>query len=170
MLNDICPIQFIEGINECAKIADDYINTKEYHGVAIDYCPKLTYSLNKFDIFLVHQQMPTGDKYKVALCSNYDDKPSDILLSQGEWACGQERLNVWQEVELEKPVVVIRGNKYWLTIELGTGNIGLPIAVGEDVKETTLKFQGHKLWVSNTRFKTGKVMLKFYGRVLPVIS
>jgi hypothetical protein len=138
-----------------------------YSGVAIEYVPKLSYSLRKLDIFLTHQARPDGDKYKVALCSDHNGNPSDIVLSKGEWVW-REKLGEWQEVELEKPIVVVCNKKYWLTIDLDKGNIGLPIAKAEE--ESALRFRGEKRWITHDTFKTDKVMLRLYGRVLPIAT
>jgi len=168
MLDEICPVQFVEGVNECAEATDDYINTMEYSGVAIEYTPTLSYSLKRVDIFLTHQQPSNENKYKVALCTDYGNKPSDIVLSKGEWAW-RDVLGDWQRVELE-PVVVTCNKKYWLTIDLDKGNIGLPIAQGEEAKEVSLRFRGEYKWVIHGKFKKDKVMLRFYGRILPIVG
>lgn len=167
MLDEISPVQFIEGVNECAEAADTYINTMNYSGVAIEYIPKVSYSLKKLSIFLTHQEPLDGGKYKVALCSDYKDNPSNIPLSKGAWV-SSGKLGEWQEVELEKPAVVVHNNKYWLTIDLDRGNIGLPMATEGD--ESALRFRGEKIWRTDDRFKTDKVMLRFYGRVLPILT
>ena len=165
MLDDICPVQFIEGINEYAEAANSYINTMNFSGVAIEYIPKLSYSLKRFDIFLTHQESPDGGKYKVAVCPDHNDSPGDIVLSKGEWVCNPV-LGEWQEVELEKPVVVIRNKKYWLTIDLDKGNIGLPMAKEGD--EYALRFRTHKTWITWDIARTDKIMLRFYGRMMPI--
>lgn len=167
MLDEMCPIQFIEGVNECAEAADEYINTMDYSGVAIEYVPKLSYSLKRLAIFLTHQTRPDGDKYKVALCSDYNGNPSGIVLSKGEWVW-RETLGEWQEVELEKPIVVVCNKKYWLTIDLDRGNIGLPIA--KEGEECALRFRGQRKWIIHDIFKIDKVMLRFCGRILPTSS
>ena len=167
MLDDICPVQFIEGTNEYAEAGDDYINTRGYSGVAIEYVAKTSYSLKKLDIFLTEQAPVDGGKYKVALCLDHDNSPSDIVLSEGAWA-RKEIFGDWQEVELDKPVVVVCNKKYWLTIDLDKGSIGLPIA--KEGKESTLRFRGLKKWTTHDIFKTDRVMLRFYGRILPILS
>ena len=63
MLDEISPVQVIEGVNECAEAADTYINTLNYPGVAIGYIPKVSYSLNKLGIFLTHQEPLDGGNF-----------------------------------------------------------------------------------------------------------
>lgn len=167
MLDEISPVQFIEGVNECAEAADTSIKTMNYSGVAIEYIPKVSYSLKKLSIFLTHQEPIGGGKYKVALCSDYKNNPSDIPISKGEWV-SSVKSEEWQEIEFEKPAVVVRNKKYWLTIDLDRGNIGLPMAIEGD--ESALRFRGKKKWGTDDMFKTDKVILKFYGRVLPILT
>lgn len=80
MLDEICPVQFIEGRNEWAEATNSYVRVSGCEGVAIEYIPKLSYSLKRFDIFLTHQERPERDKYRAAICSGFDDNPSDIIL------------------------------------------------------------------------------------------
>lgn len=167
MLDEICPVQFIEGVNENEEASDEnVITTKGFAGVALEYIPKLTYSLKRLCIFLAGQHAPEGHKFKVALCTDHDEKPSNIVLSSGEWT-SKEISDNWQEVELE-PVVVIRNNRYWITIDVGKGRIALPIARAGD--EVALRFRGATRWVKDDTFKTDKAMLKFYGRILPSVG
>ncbi|MBA7604142.1 hypothetical protein ES703_11261 [subsurface metagenome] len=168
MLDEISPVQFIEGVNEYAEpLEDQGINTRGYSGVAIEYLPKLSYTLKKLDIFLKHKEPPHEGKCKVALCtSDPKGNPSDIVLSEGGFAWKQT-LGDWQQVELE-PIVVRPSNKYWLTIDLDGGYIVLPIAKEGD--ESALRFRGKERWRTHDLFKANKVMLRFYGRVLPVPS
>lgn len=168
MLNEIFPVQFIEGVNENAEaLEDQHINTMGYSGVAIEYKPKLTYSLKKLHIFVIQAETSEKHKFNVALYTDHKNNPSDIVLSKGTWDSKTEYLNGWQEVELE-PTVVVRNKRYWLTIDLNERRMGLPIA--KEGEEAALRFRGRKKWVIHDIFKTCKVMLRFYGRVLPISS
>lgn len=167
MLDEICPVQFVEGINECAKASEEeYINTMGYSGIAIEYEPKLTYSLRRFQIFVIlAESSPEGFQHQVALCADHKNNPSDIVLSKGTWVSETGYIQGWQEVELE-PVVVIRGKKYWLTIDLNERRIDLPISKEGEV--SALRFRGGKKWITHDIFKTDRVILRFYGRILPI--
>lgn len=167
MLDEISPVQFIEGVNECAEAADASINTMNYSGVAIQYIPKVSYSLKKLSLFLIPLKPLDGGKYKVALCSDYKNNPSDIPLSKGVWV-SSGTLWEWQEVELEKPAVVVRNKKYWLTIDLDRRKIALPETKEGD--ESALRFRDGNRWITHDKSKTAKVRLRFYGRVLPILT
>lgn len=169
MLDEICPVQFVDGVNEAEEASQQKITTTHYSGVAIEYTPKLSYSLKRLGIFLTEQRAPEEDKFKVTLCLDHNNNPSDIVISEGEWIA-TNMLGDWQEVEL-KPRVVIRNEKYWLTIDVGQeGSIGLPIA--KEGQKVALRFKKNKEWVihNNKNYETDTVMLRFYGRLLPIVG
>jgi hypothetical protein len=170
MLEEICPIQFIEGINENAKANEEaYINTMSYASVAISYDPSITYSLAGLNIFLI--QAVTDDEpfnFKLSIRTDYSDNPSNIILCHGTWTNNIDYVEKWQEIWMEKPAVVIAGKRYWCVLELNKKRVGLPIAVDEHAISSDLRFESNNRWIIEQRFPTNKVIIRFFGRVLPI--
>lgn len=169
MLDDISPEQFIEGLNENEKVSPGLIDTHGSSGVAIQYRPKMTYSLKKIEIFLVHQMPVVDTKVKCKIYTDYKDNPSDIVLCAGVWL-NREKPNypMWQPVVFEKPAVVIINKLYWFSMEWNDVSIGLPII--QEGELVPLRFNTGDKWTEWDANKSTSAMIKFYGRILPILG
>lgn len=168
MLDEICPVQFIEGMNEGAETSDvESIVITRYSCVGILYIPKVSYSLTSLEIMFTFGEFLEGTQITIELCSDYDEKPSDIILSSGSFV-PKEVYGGWREVTL-KPISVLRNTKYWVTIH----PTGYPTAfvAPKEGKDYTLsvKTGTNSKWETPTEdVNSRKVMLRFYGRIFPV--
>lgn len=166
MLDELFPVQFVEGLNEGAEQLDEEtIVITQYLGIGLQYVPQVSYSLTRLEIMITFGDLPKEAQITVGLCSDYDDKPSDIVLTSGSFV-PKGVYGGWQEVIL-KPVSVIRGKKYWVTINPN----GCPTALirAEKGKGCLLIVRMGKKWKAQPEdIKDGRVMLKLYGRILPL--
>ncbi len=170
MLDELCPIQFIEGINYYEKYdLGDLVYMSSYNELAIQYKAEKSYCLTSVEPFILTNASTQEIEVAVKLYSDYDENPSDIMLSSGSLTPQIPRekayLHKWQGVAL-KPVSIIRGNKYWLAIS----NAQICLQVAEKGVDCVLKARGETKWFSPKDNPTSKIMLRFYGRVLPVTS
>ncbi|MFC2067306.1 hypothetical protein ACFLUO_09750 [Chloroflexota bacterium] len=164
MLDELFPVQFVEGINEEAELPDEkVIVITSYSGIGLQYVPKVSYSLTKLEVVLTFSDIPQGAKIRIDLNSDYNGKPTnDIILSTGSII--PEGVGGWQQVNLQ-PVSLIKGRKYWVTIHPN----GCPVALikTEKGKSVTLSVKAEDRWATPTEDIRGKVMLRFYGRIFP---
>jgi len=168
MLDELLPVQFVEGLNEGADVSDvDSIVITSYSSVGLQYIPTVSYSLTRLEIMLTFGNYRKDAQIRVELCSDYQDKPSDIVISSGSFV-PKTLYGAWREVTL-KPVSVIRNTPYWVTI-LPNGCPTAFIAPKEG-KDYTLSVKAS----INSKWETPpedvnnrKVMLRFYGRILPI--
>ena len=167
MLDEICPIQFVEGMNEGAETSDvESIVITTYSCVGILYVPKVSYSLTSLEVMLTFGQFREGTQIAVELCSDYEDKPSDIVLGSGNFA-PKELYGRWREVTLN-PISVLRNTKYWVTIHHGCAAAFIAPKDGKDYT-LSVKTGASSEWKTLTGdVGSRKVMLRFYGRVFPV--
>lgn len=167
MLDEIYPVQFVEGINHFEEFIDDqFIKTTGFSRVAIQFIPKLSYSLNAIEVFMVVEyQSHRESSFEVAVCPDFHDHPGNIQITEGTWVASEQQL-AWQTMSFQKPVVVINSKKYWLTINLDSRRIGLVIAKQGD--ETPLRVAGAQRWRAEDSLKPQRFMLRFYGRILPL--
>lgn len=168
MLDEICPIQFVEGLNEGADLSDvDSVVITYYSSVGLLYIPKVSYSLTRLEIMLTFGDFLEGTQIRVELCSDYEDKPGDIILSSGSFV-PKEVYGGWREVTL-KPVSVIKNMKYWVTIHPN----GCPTAFiapkkGKDYTLSVKTGTNSKWETPPEDVNSRKVMLRFHGRIFPV--
>ena len=144
MLDNICPVQFIEGINESRECnTQNFIDIQGYQFVAIEYDCKSTYCLVALEILIDHSPALGTREFDIALHSDYNGRPSDIILSRGKLATkvNREPVNTryvrfvdWGKVDLN-PVVVIRSSKYWVTIRPDGRQLSLATAVDGDITD-----------------------------------
>lgn len=173
-LSQLCPVQFIEGINEGAEYnTQNFIDLQMYPTVAIEYTPKSTYCLAKLEILIAYGLAIVGREYNVTLYSDYKDEPSDIILGEGKLVTevtkelAQRRIIFianWHKVDLN-PVVVISAKKYWVTINSEGEPLNLVTAVNGDVTNMMIRKSGK--WRPDELFSGWQCMLRFYGRVMP---
>lgn len=72
-----------------------------------------------------------------------------------------------QELNL-LPAVIIRNVKYWMTINANDMNVHLMSATNGD--KTDLMYRQDNIWNPDEDFTQFGCMVKFYGRVVPVVS
>ncbi len=166
MLDELFPVQFVEGLNEGAEPSEeDNIVITTYSGFGVQYIPSLSYSLTRLEMMLTFGNFREGTQITVELCSDYDEKPSDIILSSGSFV-PKVVYGGWKEVTL-KPVSVIKKKKYWVIVHPN----GCPTAFmkADKGKGYALSVKRDAKWrTPPDNLKEGEVMLKFYGRILPL--
>ena len=171
-LSEIFPIQFIEGINDNETLENrQTIELLKYGIIAIAYKPKLSYCLTKLEIMIAHRlDTPSMKPMKAALHPDYKDKPSKVIITEGETTPeGSEtpfRLNsIWQEIELS-PAILVNSKKYWISIDC---NMEIHLVTARDGDITALAYKEDDNWRQDTDYTEWKCMLRFYGRILPVV-
>ncbi len=166
MLDELFPVQFVEGLNEGADPSDEEaIGITGYLGTGIQYIPKVSYSLTRLEMMMAFGDLPEEAQIEVNLRTDYDERPSDIILSSGSFV-PRSVYGEWHEVTL-RPVSVIRNNKYWITIHPK----GCPTALirAEKGESYLLSFRPDRRWKARPEdIPDGKVMFKLYGRIIPI--
>jgi hypothetical protein len=165
MIDELCPIQFIEGINEWTPEKINFFDSSPLQPIAIKYQPKFSYTLSKLHIYLRSIMESKQSEIKVAIHSNNNDKPSDIILSEGSLNLTLSKgmpESPWQEINL-KPVVVFRNNIYWLVLQMG-GYWQLVQNGESNAIECHLKTTKGITW--EVIKPNPKIMFRFYGRAL----
>ena len=168
MLDELFPVHFVEGLNEGAEqFYEDTMVITRYSGTGIQYTPQVSYVMTKLEIMMTFGDLPPKARIGVNLCWDYDEKPSDIILSSGDFV-PKTAHGGWCEVTL-KPISVIKGRKYWVTIHPN----GCPTALirAEKGRDCLLSVRTERKWEAPPEeVRYCKVMLRFYGRILPFSS
>lgn len=171
MLDEICPVQFVEGVNEGEEQLDETTIEITHHlGTGLQYIPKTSYSLTRLQVILILGETILGETRKdtqirVDLCSDYKGKPSDIVLGSGSFV-PKRGYGEWQEVAF-KPVSLIKNWNYWITIHPSGCQVALLQA--QKGQSLVLSVKSLNKWgIPPAEPKEGKVMLRFYGRILPI--
>ncbi len=159
------PIQFIDGVNEGATPKqEEFIYIQDYAWVAIQYSPNTTFSLSRIDLYLVWTELQEQVKYDVKLYTDYEDNPTDIILSEGELTFDATESGFgWCSIELNKPVVVFSNKKYWIGLESDRARYALLEA--EKGAGVAMRMGVDNVWSSGSG-RLYEFMLRFYGRVL----
>jgi len=172
MLDEVCPVQFIEGINDNEEVDKKQTINLNAGIIAFQYKPKISYSLTRLEIMLKHRlALPDMAPIRVALHSNYNDMPGEVTITEGEVTpenCKDpNRMNyLWQSIELA-PVTVIRDNPYWVSLDC---NMDIHLVTATVGKVIALAYKQEIVWHQDTDFQEWKCMLRFYGRVIPIVS
>ena len=173
MYDEICPVQFIEGINDNEEVDNKQaMNLSSYGNIAFPYKPKISYSLTRLEIVLAHRlALPDMASIRVALHSNHNDMPGKVTITEGavtpEPCKDPNRINyLWQSIELA-PVTVIRGNPYWFRLDC---NMDIYLVTAQVGEVTALAYKQGTVWKQDTDFQEWKCMLRFYGRVIPIAN
>lgn len=169
-LLQLSPIQFIEGINENKEpIEPDegrFWHPRDLQ-VAIPYKPNRTYTINRIYIFGSPDELPTQEKHLVRLYTNSGDVPSENYITEGELVIPAEVGGEdWLQIELQ-PVVLFRKEQYWIVVEDYSPRFAFGRAKDGDEVNKTGRRRGHR-WI--TIEDKMAFMVKFYGRVLPVVT
>lgn len=165
MINEISE-QFVEGFNEAAEQSyEGNLVITRFAGIGMQYTPSLSYLLTRLEIMLTFGEIPPNSNLDVQISSDYGDKPSDIELSSASFAPKMARGD-WNEIAL-KPVSLVKDRKYWLIINPNRCPTALLQAKTGDECTFYVKI-GEKWETPPAEFKDGKVMVKFYGKIIPV--
>lgn len=166
MINEI-PEQFVEGINEAAEQSnEDALAITQFAGIGIRYIPFLSYLLTKLEIMLTFGDIPPNIKLDVQISSDYGDKPSDIELSSASFT-PKKVYGDWNAITL-KPVSLVKHSTYWLIINPNRCPTAL---IKARMRRNTCTFyvkRGERWTTPPAEFQDGSVMVKFYGKIIPV--
>ena len=167
-LMQLCPVQFIEGINEneepIAPSEGRFWQPKDLK-VAIPYKPTRTYTLNASEILGSPYELEVSKEHHVGVYTDRNNLPTETCVSKGKLVVpAGVPPNYWLLIHLE-PVVVFQGQRYWIVLEDYPLKFAIGVAKnGEEVAKTCTKVG--QPWVSfDTKIR---YMLKFFGRVLPI--
>ncbi|MFC2003447.1 hypothetical protein ACFLV4_05845 [Chloroflexota bacterium] len=169
MLDEICPVQFIEGINENGKIErENFIQIRGYQNVAIRFTPNRTFLLSRLEICLVWGNFNKQEEYGVKLCSDYKNNPTDTVLREGKLVFDVTKSGYgWCIIDLNEPIVVFARNNYWLCFDSYDALFSLLKATEGD--EILFREYTGSDWFGESTDKY-RFMFRFYGRVVPIAS
>ena len=160
-IDKICPVQFIEGRNKYAEAAKlSGISPDAY----VEYVPKLSYSIARIDIFIAWDPISADQNNRLVICADYLDHPTDIILTEGnmKFKQGEEPYESWRTVEIPQPVVLIAHKKHWLHFSESETKFNFYAAAKGD--QITVKTKSENKWETASDI----LMLRFYGRILPL--
>ncbi len=163
-LNNMFPVQFIEGRNKGAEPGQEVSTIST--GVYILYAPEVSYSIAYIDIFLAWEAVLKTQENKLRIYPAYLDHPSDIVLTEGAmvFEAGMESSQGWRRIEIARPVVLIAHKKYWLRFtEVETSFVFRIAKEGDEIN--TMALDNGKWHSAHDR-----LMLRFFGRVFPVAT
>jgi hypothetical protein len=104
----------------------------------------------------------------VKLRLGYKDNLTDTFLSDGELSFEPIRSGYgWCKLDLNQPVVVISKKQYWL--DIASRDAMFHLGRAENGAEVAIRAMMNGVWSDYVSESKGP-MLKFYGRVLPVLS
>ena len=177
-INDTAQI-IVEGLNEDADYyPPDSVELARYLSVAIEYTPRLSYCLEGLEILVTHTEGVGIQELEVALCPDYEGRPSSLTLRKGTSVIGtDDKLTLekralsanWQRVDF-KPVVVVQNWKYWIVINTGGTEFGrFALCTARYGKPTNIITRGKKGWRTEKMSSDWNCMLRFYGRILAVV-
>ena len=191
-LLQLCPVQYIEGINENEKLAGSVIKSdnpqvlgfKSAWGirvenaprirVAIAYNPGRVYTLCRIEIVGLISKLFPQNEHLVRLCTDYKTVPGENSITYGKLIIPDEKESMkWLELQLEQPVVVFDKQAYWIILEVAGNNLGFAFGQANDGDSVAVRMEenGEEGWSHPGSWGIyPKLMLKFYGRVLPVNS
>jgi hypothetical protein len=162
-IDTICPVQFIEGRNKSAEPAQaSDVSPSAY----IEYVPRVSYSIARIDIFIDWTaEVKESQNNRFVIYADYLDHPSDIIFTEGNM-----RIEVgdylthknWRTVDITKPVVFIAHKKYWL--QFCDCETKFAFYAGSKGDQIVTKSKLVEEWET----KSDILMLRFYGRVLPL--
>ncbi|MCJ7791792.1 MAG: hypothetical protein MUP49_05245 [Dehalococcoidia bacterium] len=176
MLEDIYPVQFIEGLNHGEEPnTENFLDIGGYPIVAIEYKPKLSYCLVELEMLVTTFEASGARDFRVVLCPNYRDKPYDLALTGGRLAIkshdeqsgtGTRIIANWQKVIFKPTAVVTSKNTYWILLHPNGQTLKLVTSI--DGEPTNMVAHLGRRWQAESTFSGWKCMLRFYGRMVPV--
>ena len=171
MLDEICPVQFIEGVNENGEIKrgdKDFIQINLLRNIAIGFTPSRTFLLNKIEIYLQWNEFREPVVYEAKLYPDYNNNPAGMILREGKLSFNKKGSgDGWCNIDLNQPIVVFAKDNYWLGLE----SFGVKFFLLEAKEGKRVPFSEGMPgdWFNNTAIDY-QLMLRLYGRVLPVVS
>lgn len=175
MLEDIYPVQFIEGFNYGEEPnTENFLEIGGYPAIAIEYKPKSPYCLVELEILVVTEVLDVRE-FRVVLCPNYRGKPTDPALAEGKLAIksgselsgtGVRVIANWEKVVFGSAAVVTSKDTYWVV--LYPKGITLKLITAIDGEPTHMMAYRGRKWQTDDIFSGWKCMLRFYGRMVPV--
>jgi len=164
MINEM-PEQFVEGLNEAAEQSyEDTLVITEFVGIGILYVPSLSYLLTRLEMMLAFGDIPPNGKLDVHVSSDYGLKPSDIELSSASLV-PKKLQGDWNEIRVG-PVSLVKGRRYWLIINPNRCRTALIKA--RKGSESTFCVKRAEIWTKAPEEFKGSVMIRFYGKIIPV--
>lgn len=178
-LKELCPVQFIEGVNEnlthttpdwdVGFPADDpsaSFFAMEGKQWAIQFVPGMSYTLTDVEVLGKSDQKAAAKKHDVAVYIDNGGLPGYNRVTTGELVVQAENDGgYWANAQL-KPLVVFPKYKYWLVFE--EESIKLMLARGKKGSGAAVSYTSGKpgQWAAPVQ---GTLFLKFHGRVMPVV-
>ena len=166
MLEVISPAQFIEGINESVPLKREgfTLDIRDYPWIAFQHTAQHTYSLEQIDIGLEWRKYVYQMTYKVNVLSDYLNYPTDIVLSKGKFDIDPNEGGFgWSRIELEDPIILVTGRKYWIGIETRQSSIS-PLRT-QNGTDTLMRVYNNNSWESKFGY-FHKIHLKCHGRLI----
>lgn len=171
MLDEICPVQFIEGVNENGEInrgKGGSIQIGHLRDIAIGFTPSRTFLLSRIEICLLWNEFSEPVEYEVKLYPDYNNNPAGIVLREGKLGFSKTSGGLdWCNIDLNQPVVVFAGDNYWLGLE--SWNARFLLLQAKEGKRVPFSEGKPGDWFSGTDDKY-QFMLRLYGRVVPVAA
>jgi len=161
-LDQICPLQFIEGRNKYAEPGKPSAVSPDAY---IEYVPRVSYSVARIDIFLAWTTKITENQNnRLVIYADYLDHPTDIVLTEGNlrFEQGEYPFENWRSIEIAQPVVLIAHKKCWLQFSDRETEFTFYAAAKGD--QIVTKHKSDKKWEAGSDI----LMLRFYGRILPL--
>ena len=161
----LCPIQFIEGINENEESTSGKFLTWGEYGISIPYTPSITYRLARIEVYGSPKHLPEQKEHAVRLYTDHKDNPGKTSVVEGKLIIPSASGEQWLSIELAQSIVVFAEHKYWLSI------VGYPllfaVGIATDGVELSLRGYLNQRWTSSSSDRRYRCMLRFFGRVLP---
>lgn len=168
MLDEICPFQFVEGINESEELTDGRLPELPAYGVSIPYTPYISYILTLIEVYVSPGALQQPKEHVVQICTDHNDNPSKICLVDGKLVVPSNGIGQWLKVELKQSVAIFAGSKYWLCFPEHPRKFYF--GVTKKGEELSLRANPSGQWVSSSSNREYRFMLRFYGRVIPVAT
>lgn len=164
-LTRLCPVQFIEGINENEEPTSGRFLTWGDYGIAIPYTPSITYCLTRIEVYGSPEHLPEQKEHAVKLYTDHKDNPSKTWVVEGKLVIPNIGGEQWLPIELLHSIVVFAEHRYWLCIE--EHPLMFAVGIAEDGEELSLRGYVNQRWTSSSSGRLHRCMLRFFGRVLP---
>lgn len=171
MVDELYPLQFIEGMNENGEVnkrKQELIQIHQCPNVALGFSPNRTFLLNNIEIYLFWHEFVEPVEYEVTLYPDYNDNPAYIALREGKLSFDKASIGFgWRNISLKQPVVVFAKDNYWIALK----SLGANFLLAEAKEGKRVAFSNGEPgdWFNNNSINY-QLMLRFYGRVLPVVS
>jgi len=167
MLDEISPVQFIEGVNENEELTNGTLPEFRLYGVAIPYTPRTSYILTGIEMYISPSQLQNPKEHIVELRTDHNDNPSTICLVDGKLVV-PVGIGRWVKIELLQNVAVLSGRTYWLC--LPEHPLEFALGISKRGEELSLRANPEGEWLSSESDIKYRCMLRCYGTVIPVVK